>query len=228
MCTSPGLLTWDCLSGWTSDSNGECQVIGAEQRQQRLQQQNTTTWQISTSRGQYNITSRNRYPDINLDRSGDTTTEHHTVIRMVWVSAKFGTCTVVSVNGTLVDDKMCTFTLESTHFIFSKFPICTHDGASAKFSTNSHETDYSARQDRYQPRLVCGYNSKTSHCNIYPDIRLERSEPKNSMTRTTDINPSRSVDTTAKHHTATNCIYIYILYIQLERSEQQTAWHDRY
>jgi hypothetical protein len=38
---------------------------------------------------------------------------------------------------------MFTFTLESTHFIFNKSPIYTHDGASAKFSTNSHETDYS-------------------------------------------------------------------------------------
>ncbi len=38
---------------------------------------------------------------------------------------------------------MCTFTLESTHFIFSKCPIYTHDSASAKFSTNSHKTDYS-------------------------------------------------------------------------------------
>ncbi len=37
---------------------------------------------------------------------------------------------------------MCTFTLESTHFIFNKCPFCTHDGASAKFSTNSQETDY--------------------------------------------------------------------------------------
>jgi hypothetical protein len=33
--------------------------------------------------------------------------------------------------------------LESTHFIFHKCSIYTHDGASAKFSTNSHETDYS-------------------------------------------------------------------------------------
>ena len=49
----------------------------------------------------------------------------------------------MSVNGTLVEAKMCTFTLESTHFIFIKSPIYTHDGASAKFSTNSHETDYS-------------------------------------------------------------------------------------
>jgi hypothetical protein len=64
----------------------------------------------------------------------------YTVIRFVWVSAKFGTCTVVSVNGKLVEAKMCTFTRESTHFIFNKCPKYTHDGASAKFSTNSHET----------------------------------------------------------------------------------------
>ncbi len=68
----------------------------------------------------------------------------HTVIRFVWVSDKFGTCTVVSVNGTFVEAKMCLFTLNSTHFIFNKCPVDTHDGANAKFSTNSHETDYSA------------------------------------------------------------------------------------
>jgi hypothetical protein len=44
-----------------------------------------------------------------------------------------------------VEDKLCTFTLESTHFIFNLFPIYTHEGASAKFSTNSQETDYSVR-----------------------------------------------------------------------------------
>ncbi len=38
-----------------------------------------------------------------------------TVIRFVWVSAKFGTCTVVTENGTLVEAKMCSFTLVSTH-----------------------------------------------------------------------------------------------------------------
>ncbi len=59
-------------------------------------------------------------------------------------SAIFGTCTVVSVNGTPVEAEMCTFTLESTHFIFNKCPIYTHDGASAKFSTSWDETDYSA------------------------------------------------------------------------------------
>ncbi len=66
----------------------------------------------------------------------------------VWVSAIFGTSTVVSVHGTLAEAKMCTFTLESTHFIFKKCPSYTHDGASAKFSTNSLETDYSVVQAR--------------------------------------------------------------------------------
>jgi hypothetical protein len=32
---------------------------------------------------------------------------------------------------------------ECAHFIFNKCPIYTHDGASAKFSTNSQETDNS-------------------------------------------------------------------------------------
>ncbi len=67
----------------------------------------------------------------------------NTVIRLVRVSAKFGTCTVVSVHGTLVEVKMFTFTLESTNFMFNMCPIYTHDSESAKFSTNSHETDYS-------------------------------------------------------------------------------------
>ncbi len=68
---------------------------------------------------------------------------NYTVIRFLGVSAKFGSCTVVSVNGTPVEAKLCTFTLECTHFIFDLCPIYTHDGASAKFSTNSEETDYS-------------------------------------------------------------------------------------
>ncbi len=49
----------------------------------------------------------------------------------------------MSVNGTPVEAKLCAFTLECTHFVFNKSPIYTHDGASAKFSTNSQETDYS-------------------------------------------------------------------------------------
>ena len=49
----------------------------------------------------------------------------------------------MSVNGTPVEAKSCAFTLESTHFFFILCPIYTHDGASAKFSTNSQETAYS-------------------------------------------------------------------------------------
>jgi hypothetical protein len=64
---------------------------------------------------------------------------YHTVIRFVSVSAKFGTCTVVSVNGTLVEDKMRTFKGECAKcacLSFGKCPIYTHDGANAIFSTN--------------------------------------------------------------------------------------------
>ncbi len=64
------------------------------------------------------------------------------------VSAKFGTCTVVSVIGTLVEDKMLRFKDEYAHFSFSKCPIYTHDGASTKFSTNSQETDNSVEKGR--------------------------------------------------------------------------------
>jgi hypothetical protein len=53
----------------------------------------------------------------------------------------------VSVTGTPVEAKLCTFSLESTHFIFNLCPIYTHDGASAKFSTNSQETDYSVGEE---------------------------------------------------------------------------------
>ncbi len=47
------------------------------------------------------------------------------------------------VNGTLVEDKMRGFKGECAHFSFITYPIYTHDGASAKFSTNSQETDNS-------------------------------------------------------------------------------------
>ncbi len=49
------------------------------------------------------------------------------------------------VNGTLIEDKMLRFKGECEHFRFKKFPIYTHDGASAKFSTNSQEMDNSER-----------------------------------------------------------------------------------
>jgi hypothetical protein len=55
----------------------------------------------------------------------------------------------VGVNLTLVEAKMFTITLEFTHFIFNKCPIYTYGGANAKFSTNSHETDYSVDEHVY-------------------------------------------------------------------------------
>ncbi len=67
----------------------------------------------------------------------------YTVIRFLWVSAKFGICTVVSINGTVVEDKMRKFKDECENFSFSKCPIYTDDGASAKFSTNSQEINNS-------------------------------------------------------------------------------------
>jgi hypothetical protein len=73
----------------------------------------------------------------------DPFSERHTILHCYpFLVSKFGTCTVVSINGTLVEAKMFTFTLESTHFIFNYCPIYPHDDASAKFSTNSQETDY--------------------------------------------------------------------------------------
>ncbi len=49
----------------------------------------------------------------------------------------------MSVNETHVEDKMRGFKVEYAHFSFNKCPIYTHDGASAKFGTNSQETDNS-------------------------------------------------------------------------------------
>jgi hypothetical protein len=66
-----------------------------------------------------------------------------TVIRFVRVSAKFGTCTVVSVNETRVEVKYAHSPSNLRILFFNKCPIYTHDGASAKLSTNLQETDYS-------------------------------------------------------------------------------------
>ncbi len=67
----------------------------------------------------------------------------YTLIRFLQVSAKFCTFTVESINGTLVEDKMRRFESECAHFSFKKCLIYTHDGVSAKFITNSQETDNS-------------------------------------------------------------------------------------
>jgi hypothetical protein len=77
----------------------------------------------------------------------------------------------VSVNGILVEDKMCIFTLESTHFMFDKCPIYTHDGASAKFSTNSHETDYSVGDSLIQYLSHTNYLVKQSNLNTDQQLR---------------------------------------------------------
>jgi hypothetical protein len=61
------------------------------------------------------------------------------------ISAQFGTCTAVGLNGTLVEAKMFTFTLDCKHFIFNKFPSYTHDGANAKFSTTDKQQYISKR-----------------------------------------------------------------------------------
>ncbi len=74
--------------------------------------------------------------------------QRHTVIRFLWISAKFGTCTVVSVNLTIVEDKMRKFKGECAQLSFNKWPIYTHDGASAKFSTKSQEMDNSAEHNQ--------------------------------------------------------------------------------
>jgi hypothetical protein len=63
---------------------------------------------------------------------------HCKPFRVSYCSAKFGTCTVVSVNGTLVEDNMRWFKGECAHFSFNKYPIYTLNGASAKFSTKTH------------------------------------------------------------------------------------------
>ncbi len=81
----------------------------------------------------------------------DSRVDAYTVIRFLWVSAKFGTWTVVSVNGTLVEDKMRKIKGECAQFSFNKCPIYTHDGASAKFSTNSQEMDNSVHMYHRQP-----------------------------------------------------------------------------
>ncbi len=71
----------------------------------------------------------------------------------------------MGVNETVVDAKMCKFTLESTHIIVTMRPIYTHDGASAKFSTNSHETDYSAVNAGVDITIIYNYlNTPRQRC----------------------------------------------------------------
>ncbi len=78
--------------------------------------------------------------------------------------AKFGICTIVSVNEALVNAKMCTFTLDSTHFLFKKCPIYTHDGTNAKFSTSWDETDYSVGSS---PAIFWQFNLVVCIVNVF-------------------------------------------------------------
>jgi hypothetical protein len=87
----------------------------------------------------------------------------YTVIRFRWVSAKFGTCTVVSANGTFVEDKMRRFKGERAHFSFNKCPSYTHDGANTKIRTNSHEPDYSV-PIQHPPCLLTSTHSVLTDC----------------------------------------------------------------
>ncbi len=68
-------------------------------------------------------------------RNNSQEMDNSAVIHFVSITAKFGICTIVGLNGTLVDieAKNALGTLECAHFSFKKL---THDGANAKFSTN--------------------------------------------------------------------------------------------
>ncbi len=84
------------------------------------------------------------------------------------VSAKFGTYTVMGLNGTLDEAEIFTFTLGYMHFIFNKCPIQDHDGANAKFTTTWDETDYSVplRYFRTLMALECKCIELTVHTQL--------------------------------------------------------------
>jgi hypothetical protein len=87
----------------------------------------------------------------------------------VRVSAKYGSSTVVGFNAALAEDKMRRFKGESAHFGFNKGPIYTHDGASARFSTHSHQCCGSGMfipdPDFYPSRILdLGSRSKNNRC----------------------------------------------------------------
>jgi hypothetical protein len=74
----------------------------------------------------------------------------YTVIRFVWVSAKFGTFTVVSVNGALVEAKNANIHPWIFAFYLQQvLPIYTYDGASVKSGTILRETDYNVWYWKY-------------------------------------------------------------------------------
>ncbi len=99
---------------------------------------------------------------------GETCTVHctvlyvtaYTVIRFVWVSAKFGTCNVVSVNGTLVEDKIRRFK-GNMHILDSTGVQFTLTTVQVPNLTPSHKK----RITVYRPKLTKKY---TRRCSILP------------------------------------------------------------
>ncbi len=85
----------------------------------------------------------------------------------------------MSVNGTLVEDKIRIFKGECAHFSFNKCPIYIHDGASAKFSTNSHVTDNSVVAEfmlhKYKRTIKSKFSASNTLLNIseYAIIRKD-------------------------------------------------------
>jgi hypothetical protein len=61
-----------------------------------------------------------------------------------YLSSQFGICTVVGLNGTLVEEK-CVDSRANVHiFAATSVPYIHYRRRSAKLGTNSHETDNSA------------------------------------------------------------------------------------
>ncbi len=80
------------------------------------------------------------------DHCKKVTSLHCTAIHFVSISAKFGICTVVGLNGRLLKLKYALGTLECAYFSFNKCPLQTNDGANAKFSTNRDKMDCSVSE----------------------------------------------------------------------------------
>ncbi len=72
----------------------------------------------------------------------------------------------MSVKGTQVEDKMRRFKGECAQFSFNRCPIYIKDGASAKFSTNSQETDNSVGSSELS-LWVPQKKLKTVYCFIF-------------------------------------------------------------
>ncbi len=73
----------------------------------------------------------------------------------------------MSVNRTLLEDKMLTFKGECAQLNFNKCLIYTHDRASAKFSTNSHEMDNSVVFVLFSKPYFCTVKRGGGHYALY-------------------------------------------------------------